>query len=171
MDVLVGLRGSVAVTAAWSPNYRYTWLILLCLLLVTSTSCQLNNDSEIYRDAISINDYEVVSKGYGQSAIAFYVGPSRGNEELLTDVSGPELTLSRDDGFASADPRYVGHGYGYSEDTGECFVRLLRLEAADSTIGYIGERRLNAEQKAGILDGSKAVIRVGVVCERQADSW
>jgi hypothetical protein len=161
-------RSHESVSPALSPGKRQIPLTLLFLVLLGACNFYVN-DSEAYRDSISIDSYQLVNRIYGQSAIAFYVGPFRENDEILRSVSAPELTLRRDPGRAEADPLYIAHGYGHTERTGECFVNISRLAGNESTIRRVGERSLSVEQRSGILDGTHSALRVGVVCEAHMD--
>ncbi|WBB96724.1 MULTISPECIES: hypothetical protein [unclassified Solwaraspora] len=112
--------------------------------------------------------FELTREAYADSATGVYVGPAA--VAIIDAVSGPGLVLSvspDDQSFGSF--KYIADGRGHADDTGDCSVWLHRMDPP--TVEYAGGDRLTSEQRAGVLDGSLAVLRVGVLCDAQADRW
>lgn len=151
------------------PAARGLVALLGCTVVLTGCSAPEPNDSERYRDRVTVEGFRVVDSDYYQrTATAAYVGAV--DVDVAAAVSGPGLTVvkgGRD--LSSGALTYLADGFGSAADTGRCWVSVYRHKPGRAAVDNLGSDRIDARERAGIVDGSVARVDVRVVCDAQAD--
>jgi hypothetical protein len=125
------------------------------------------NESERYRDAVTVMGHQRVISAYSRMAYAIFVGEELSDSEVAVSVSAPQTRWITLRTLSDGDLSLVTEGYGVMDDI-RCFVKVQRIRP-DAAVRLIGAGHLTAVQAAGLADGSLEAIKVAVLCDPQDD--
>lgn len=152
---------------------RRTSLVLLVLAVLSALVAGYlilrpppTNESERYRDDISVLGHQRVLADSARGASAVFVGAELSDSEVTLSIAAPHVQWFQEEAsYPSGDLSLVVQGYGRL-DAVRCFVKVHRIRP-QAAVRVVGANHLTAEQQAGLINGSLEAIKVGVLCDPQ----
>ena len=154
---------------------RKTTLALLALALISSITAGYLilrpdpvNESERYRDDVTILGHQRVRIDSLRGANAFFIGEELSDIEVQFSVFAPKVRWFHEEASFGGDLSLVAEGYG-SLDGVRCFVKVARIRS-DAAARTVGAQHLTADQITGLAGGRLEAIKVAVLCDPQDDA-
>ena len=138
------------------------------VLMLAGCSALGPNESEHYRDQMTLSGFRRVGTYFDTSATAYFVGPVAA--DLTTVTSGPQLVVKKETRpMRNGVQQTVALGTGYSSDTGNCNVLFWAVERSSAVSVLQDWGKLTSVEQTGLTGGTLIGIEVDVVCTAQDD--
>lgn len=155
---------------------RKTTLVLLALAVLSGLVAAYLvlrpvpvNESEHYRDVVTIVGHQRVDRQTHRSAYAVFVGRPLTDAEVAVNVYAPHVKWAHEEeATANGDLSLVAEGYG-TLDGVRCYVKVARIRPGAAATA-VGAGKLTVDQQAGLMGGSLEAIKVAVLCDPQDES-
>lgn len=151
---------------------RRTYLVLLGLAVISAIIAGYlvlrppsPNESERYRDVVTVLGHQRVRAETSRYAYAFFVGDELSDPEVIISVTAPLVRWFREKTYSDGDLSLVAQGYG-TLDGVRCFIKVQRVRPK-AAVRVVGVQNLTAEQQAGLTDGTLEALKVMVLCDPQ----
>jgi hypothetical protein len=150
---------------------RKTTVVLLALAVMSAAIAGYasmrpsQNESERYRDSVTILGHQRVEAATARMAWAIFIGDELSDSEVAISVSAPLARWTTMPTFSDGDLSLITEGYGLMDEV-RCFVKVQRIKP-EAAIRVVGTEHLTAEQASGLADGSLEAIKVAVLCDPQ----
>jgi hypothetical protein len=151
---------------------RRTTLVLLALAVLSALVAAYlilrplsPNESERYRDGVTVLGHNRVLADSDRAAYAFFVGDELSDTEVAASVTAPLVQWFHEATISDGDLSLVVEGYGHMDGV-RCFVKVHRIRP-QAAVGIIGARHLTEEQRAGLNSGALEALKVMVLCDPQ----
>jgi hypothetical protein len=128
------------------------------------------NESERYRDDVTILGHDRVRADTKRGASAFFVGSQLSDSEVEVSVFAPQVRWFNENekAFSDGDLSLVAEGYGNLGGV-RCFVKVSRIRS-EAAARMVGPQHLSVDQITGLADGRLEAIKVGVLCDPQDEA-
>lgn len=153
---------------------RKTTVILLALAVLSALVAGYAflrpsppNESERYRDTVTVLRHHRVTAAYSRMAYAIFIGEELTDGEVAVSVSAPNAEWTTLQTYSDGDLTLVTEGYAEVDDF-RCFVKVERIRSA-AAVRVVGADHLTTAQAAGLADGTLEAIKVAVLCDPQDD--
>lgn len=123
------------------------------------------NESERYRDDVTILGHKRVATDTGRGAYAYFVGDELSDSEVAISITAPRVQWFREASYSNGDLSLVVEGYGLQNGV-RCYVKVHRIRP-EAAVRMIGSRHLSAEQQAGLVDETLEALKIMVLCDPQ----
>jgi hypothetical protein len=123
------------------------------------------NESEQYRDDITVLGHQRVRADTGRGAYAYFVGDELSDTEAAISVTAPLVHWFREASYPNGDLSLIVEGYGHL-DTVRCYVKVQRVRP-EAAVRMIGAQHLTTEQQAGLTDETLEALKIMVLCDPQ----
>jgi hypothetical protein len=151
---------------------RRTTLVLLALAVLSALVAAYlilrpprMNESERYRDGVTVLGHKRVLADSARGAYAYFVGDELSDSEVAISVSAPLVRWFREQTYSDGDLTLVVEGYGNLNGV-RCFVKVQRIRPK-AAVRIIGARYLTAEQQAGLNKEALEALKIMVLCDPQ----
>lgn len=151
---------------------RRTTLVLLALAVLSALVAgylvlrpPLLNESERYRDDVTILGHQRVYAATAKGAYAYFVGEELSDPEAAASVTAPLVKWSREQTYSDGDLSIVAQGYG-SLNGVRCYVKVQRIRRT-AAVRMVGPKHLSAQQQTGLNDGTLEALKIMVLCDPQ----
>jgi hypothetical protein len=151
---------------------RRTSLVLLALAVLSAVVAgylvlrpPTPNESERYRDDVTVLGHQRVRAESARYAYAYFVGDELSDPEVAISVTAPLVRWFREESYSNGDLSLVVQGYGTLNGV-RCFIKVQRVRPK-AAVRIVGVENLSAAQQAGLTDGSLEALKVMVLCDPQ----
>jgi hypothetical protein len=123
------------------------------------------NESERYRDDVTVLGHQRVRIDSARAAYAYFVGEELSDSEAAISVTAPQAQWFNEASYPNGDVSLIAQGYGQADGV-RCFVKLQRIRP-EAAVRMIGPRNLSAAQRAGLNDETLEALKIMVLCDPQ----